>query len=111
MAKRSIRVDYDKDEDLLHLFNEKGNVKFSINIGVVVVDFDFRGYVVGIEFSELSKQFPMLKKIDANKIKGDLSVNYGPNWIQIFYTFSGPNLTQINSSIITPYKRKLVVAQ
>jgi uncharacterized protein YuzE len=112
MAKENIRIDYDKEEDILH-FSKMEKVKFSFDIelpnGDIVVDFGFNGHIVGLEFFDASRYFPFLKKVDLEKIKGKMSVQYGSNWAQVNYEVSAPGEKTISREIISPYNRKLIL--
>ena len=112
MAKKNIKVDYDNEEDLLHLAVAEQKVKFSFDVelpnGDIVIDFGFNGQIVGLEFFEASNNFPFLKKLTKNNIKADLNIQYGRNWAQISYVVAIPGKAPIQNSIISPYNRKLV---
>lgn len=64
MEKEDIKVDYDKEEDMFRLFRIGSKIKFSLDIelprGDIVIDFDFNGKVVGLEFFNASSYFPIL---------------------------------------------------
>lgn len=115
MAKESILVNYDRDEDIISLLREGSNVKFSFDIslpnGDLVIDYGFDGRIIGIEFFNASKYFPSLNQVsDVNKIKGAMSVKYGPNWAQIHYILYLPNVSQpIQSFIAAPYNKQLIL--
>jgi uncharacterized protein YuzE len=67
MAKESVRVDYDKKEDIISLFRNGKKSKFSFDLelpnGDIVVDYGFSGEVVGLEIFNASNYLPLLKKI------------------------------------------------
>ena len=117
MEKENIKVDYDKDEDILSISKAGARVKFSFDIslpnGDIVIDYDFNSLIVGIEFFNASNYSPLLNKIsDFSKLKANLSIQYGPNWAQIKYELSSPELKQpISSFINAPYNKKLILAQ
>ena len=113
MERKNIRVDYDK-EDMLHLSKAGSRVKFSFDVelpqGDIVVDFDFEGHIVGLEFFNASNYFPFLKNIHGNNIKAKMSIQYGSNWAQISYEISVPGKKPISTILISPYNRELVVS-
>lgn len=114
MEKENIRISFDREHDIFSLFRIGSNVKFSFDIelpkGDIVVDFDFNGHIVGLEFFNASQYFPILKQIDVNKLKAKMSIQYGSNWAQIFYELSSPELKQpILNSIISPYNKKIIL--
>ncbi|MBU4069846.1 MAG: DUF2283 domain-containing protein [Nanoarchaeota archaeon] len=113
MEKNNIKIDYDKEEDMLHLSKRESNVKFSFDIdlpnGDIILDFGFNGQIVGLEFFNASNYFPFLKNIKNQKIKGKMSVQYGLNWAQVFYEVHIPGKKPISNSLISPYNRELVM--
>lgn len=110
-------IDYDADEDIFSLFRKGNKVKFSYDIslprGDIVVDYDFRGQVVGIEFFNASSYFPLLKKVSIfTQISGDFKVQYGPQWAQISYEIYFPGEKKpISNFIAAPYSKKLILQQ
>jgi len=114
MAEENIKIDYDKEEDMLHLSRSESNVKFSFDVelpqGDIIVDFGFNGQIVGLEFFNASNYFPFLKNMGDKKIKGRMSVQYGNNWAQIFYEVYLPGQKPISNSLISPYNKKLVLS-
>lgn len=114
MKEENIKVDFDKEEDMLSLFREGKKSKFSFDIelpkGDIVVDFGFQGEIVGLEFFNASNYFPVLKKMKKGKIKAKLSVQYEVNWAQVFYVLHIPEVKQpISNSIVAPYNKKMIV--
>jgi uncharacterized protein YuzE len=114
MEKEDIKISFDKEYDMFSLFRIGSNVKFSLDIelprGEIVIDFDFNGHIVGLEFFNASNYFSVLKKIDIGKLKAKMSIQYGSNWAQIFYELSSPELPQpITNSIISPYNKELIL--
>src|SRR3989344_6032369 len=105
MEKEDIEVNYDSEEDMLSISKAGARVKFSFDIslpnGDIVIDYDFKGLVVGVEFFNAMNYFPMLDKIsDFSKLKANLNVQYGPNWAQIKYELYSPSFKQPISSLI-----------
>ncbi|MBI2631513.1 DUF2283 domain-containing protein [Candidatus Pacearchaeota archaeon] len=116
MAKENIRIDYDKEEDLFSLIREESKVKFSFNVslpqGDIIVDYDFNGQIVGIEFFNASSYFPQLKNVEVKDIKASFSVRYGPNWAQVSYILYLPDVAQpISGFIPTPYNKELILKE
>jgi uncharacterized protein YuzE len=113
MAEKNIKVDYDNEEDIMHISREGNKVKFSFDIelpkGDIVVDFGFDGRIIGLEFFDASGYFPFLKNIKENKIKAKMSVQYGSNWAQINYEIMVPGEKSIIKEIISPYNRELIL--
>jgi uncharacterized protein YuzE len=113
MAEKNIEVDYDNEEDIMHISREGDKVKFSFDIelpnGDIVVDFGFDGRVVGLEFFDASGYFPFLKNIKENKIRAKMSVQYGANWAQINYEIMVPGEKPIVKEIISPYNKELIL--
>lgn len=114
MEKENIKVSYDKEEDMFSLFRIGSNVKFSLDIalpkGDIIVDFDFSGKVVGLEFFNASNYLPVLKEIDIKSISAKMSIQYGHDWAQISYEILSPELKQpISNSIISPYNKELIL--
>ena len=115
MEKENIKISYDKEEDLLSLFSLGSRVKFSFDISVpdgdIVVDYDFDGKIVGLEFFNASRYFPMLNKVkDSKELKAILNVKYGPNWAQINYSVylkdvKNPPIMFLNA----PYNKKMIL--
>ena len=114
MAEKNIKVDYDNEEDIMHISREGDKVKFSFDIelpnGDIIVDFGFDGRVVGLEFFDASGHFPFLRNIKDNKIKAKMSVQYGSNWAQINYEIMVPGEKPIVKEIISPYNRELILS-
>ena len=116
MEKKSILIDYDKEEDIISLFKEgsKSKVSFDLDLpnGNIVVDYDFNGRIVGLEFFNASNYFPLLKKVsDLKNLKASFSVKYSQNWVQINYFIYLPNIDQpISSFINVPYNKELILA-
>jgi uncharacterized protein YuzE len=116
MEKKSILIDYDKEEDMISLFKEgsKSKVSFDLDLpnGNIVVDYDFNGHIVGIEFFNASNYFPMLKNISNFKnLKASLSVQYNKNWVQISYAIFFPDISKpIENIINVPYNKELILA-
>ena len=79
--------------------------------GDIVVDYGFKGEVVGLEIFSASNYFPILKNIkEDKKLNGKLSVQYGRNWAQISFEVSAPNIKNpIVNSIISPYNKKIIL--
>ena len=115
MAKEDIRIDFDRGEDIISLFRNGKKSKFSLDFdlpkGDVVIDYGFNGEIVGLEIFNASVYFPLLKKARASvKLKGNLSVQYGRNWAQIFFEISAPGMKNpIVNSIISPYNKKIIL--
>ena len=115
MEKKSFKVSYDSDEDIISLHSEGAKSKFSFDLelpkGDVVIDYGFDGSVVGLEFFNASDYFPFLKKVkNSAKLNGSFSVQYGRNWAQITFSISAPGISnQINNSIISPYNRNMIL--
>ena len=74
-----------------------------------MVDFGFDGRVIGLEFFDASNYFPFLKMIKNNKIKAEMSVQYGVNWAQIKYEISVPGQKPISKEIISPYNKEMIL--
>lgn len=115
MAKENIKIDFDKENDIISLFRNGKKAKFSLDFdlpnGDVIIDYGFSGEVVGLEIFNASVYFPALKKAKASiKLSGGLSVQYGRNWAQIFFEISSPGMKNpISNSIISPYNKKLIL--
>ena len=115
MAEESIKVNFDKEEDIISLFRIGKKSKFSLDFelpnGDIVVDYGFDGSIVGLEIFNASNYFPVLKKVEVSeKLKGNLIVQYGRNWAQIFFEISSPRLKNpISNSIISPYNKKIIL--
>ena len=113
MAERNIKVSYDKEEDLLHVLRENEKIKFSFDIelpqGDLVVDFGFNGQIIGLEFCDASDYFPFLKKINENKVRAKMSIQYGSNWARIKYEISAPGVKPVVKEIISPYNKRMIL--
>ncbi len=113
MERKNIKVDYDNEEDIMHISKNGAKVKFSFDIelpnGNIVVDFGFNGQIIGLEFFDASNYFPFLKMVEENKIKAKMSVQYSSNWAQINYEISVPGKMPVSQSIISPYNKKLIL--
>ena len=115
MAKENIRIDFDKKEDIISLFEEGKKSKFSFDLelpkGDIVIDYGFNGEIVGLEIFNASDYFPLLKRIKSNaKLKGKLSVQYGRNWAQISFEILAPGIKRpITNSIVSPYNKELIL--
>ncbi len=116
MEKKSFKVSYDSDEDIISLHSEGNKSKFSFDLelprGDVVLDYGYDGFIVGLEFFNASDYFPFLKKIKNNsKLTGRFNVQYGRNWAQINFEVSAPGIpSQINNSIISPYNKGMILS-
>jgi len=112
MAKRNIKVDFDKENDMLHL-SSGGKVKFSFDVelpqGDIIVDFGFNGKVVGLEFFNASSYFPFLRRVKDQKINADMKIQHGRNWAQIHYKVFVPGMKPISNILISPYNKELVL--
>ena len=113
MEKPDIKIDYEKDEDMLHFSRGESKVKFSFDIeldgGDVVIDFDSQGYIIGLEFFNASNYFPFLKTIGNKKLKAKMSVQYSSNWARINYQIMVPGRKPIVNEILSPYNKKLIL--
>ena len=114
MEKQNIKVSHDKEEDIISLFREGSRVKFSFDLalpkGDIVLDYDFNGYIVGLEFFNASSYFPFLKKsLNTSNLKAKMSIQYGSNWAQISYELSLPNMKPVSNLINAPYNKKLIL--
>ena len=115
MEKKSVRVDFDKDNDIISLFIIGKRSKFSFDLelpkGDIVVDYGFNGEIVGLEIFNASEYIPLLKKIKSNaRLRGRLSVQYGQNWAQVSFVLSAPGLKNpISNSINAPYNRQIIL--
>ena len=115
MAEENIRVDFDKENDIISLIRIESKVKFSLDLelpkGDIVVDYGFNGDIVGLEIFNASNYFPELKSVKSDvKLKGKLAVQYGRNWAQISFEISAPGLkSPISNSIISPYNKKIIM--
>jgi uncharacterized protein YuzE len=116
MAKENIRLSYDNEEDIFSLFKEGSKVKFSFDVnlpqGDIVIDYDFQGLIVGLEFFNASSYFPQLKIVDIKNLKAGFSVKYGPTGAQISYLIFLPNISQpIAGFIPAPYNKKMILEE
>ena len=115
MAKEDIRVDFDKNEDIISLFRSGKKSKFSLDLelpkGDIVIDYGFSGEIIGLEIFNASNYFPALKKVkEGAKLRGKLSIQYGRNWAQIFFEIDAPGIkSSISNSIISPYNKKIIL--
>ena len=115
MEKESVRVDYDKEEDIISLFRNGKKAKFSFDLelpnGDIVIDYGFNGEVVGLEIFNASNYFPELKNFkESEKLNGKLSVQYSRNWAQISFAISTSKMKNpITNSIISPYNKKIIL--
>ena len=115
MEKENIKVNLDKNEDIVSLFRSDKKSKFSMDFelpkGDVVVDYGFNGEIVGLEIFNASNYFPALKAVkESAKLKGKLSIQYGRNWAQIFFEIDAPGIKNpISNSIISPYNKKIIL--
>ena len=115
MEKENIKVNLDKNEDIVALFRSDKKSKFSMDFelpkGDVVVDYGFNGEIVGLEIFNASNYFPALKAVkESAKLKGKLSIQYGRNWAQIFFEIDAPGIKNpISNSIISPYNKRIIL--
>src|SRR3989344_2852078 len=115
MEKKSFKVSYNSDEDIISLHSEGAKSKFSFDLelpnGDVVIDYGNDGLIVGLEFFNASNYFPFLNKVkNPAKLSGRFSVQYGRNWAQISFEISAPGMPSvINNSIISPYNRQIIL--
>ncbi len=115
MEKKSFKVNYDSNEDIISLHSEGAKSKFSFDLelpkGDVIIDYGFDGSVIGLEFFNASNYFPFLKKVkNQEKIRGSFNVQYSKNWAQISFEFSAPGLSsQEKTSIISPYNKNMIL--
>ena len=67
MEKESIKIDFDKENDIISLFREGKKSKFSFDFefpkGDVVIDFGFNWEVIGLDIFNASQYIPMLKNL------------------------------------------------
>ena len=115
MEKKDIRVDFEREEDIISLFRSDKKSKFSMDFelpkGDIVVDYGFDGEIVGLEIFNASNYFPALNKVREDmKIRGKLSIQYGRNWAQIFFEIDAPGMKNpISNSLISPYNKKIIL--
>ncbi|MFX0210838.1 MAG: DUF2283 domain-containing protein [Candidatus Hodarchaeota archaeon] len=115
MAKENIRIDFDKEEDIVSLFVEGKKSKFSFDLelpkGDIVVDYGYNGEIVGLEIFNASNYIPFLRKIkNGEKLKGKLAVQYGRNWAQISFEISASGIKNpVTNSLISPYNKELIL--
>lgn len=113
MAQKNVKVNYDKDNDMLSLFVEGSRSKFSVDIslpkGDIIIDFGFNGQIAGLEFFNASDYLPFLKHLKDEKIKANLKVQYGKEWVEIYYEVFAQGVKPISNRIISPYNRELVL--
>ena len=108
MAPKNVFLDYDNEEDLLSISSVNDKVKFSFDIklpvGDFIINYGFNGRIIGVEFSNASVFFPILRQKDLRKAKAGLRVEYGKNWAQIYYNIFVPNNSSqvIQGMIPTP---------
>ncbi len=112
MGKGNIEIDYDEIEDILYISKSSEKSKFSIDIstpqGDIVIDFDHKGLVTGIEMFNASKHFPL---VDNKKIeKVDFNINYGHKWLSIQLLFYIPGINQpLITNIYSPYNKEVII--
>ena len=113
MAKKNVKVKYDRDSDMMSLFIDGAKSKFSADIslpkGDIIIDFGFDGRIVGLEFFNVSNYFPFLKNLRNEKIKANFKVQYGKEWAEIYYEIFAHGVKPISNRIISPYNRELVL--
>lgn len=114
LVKENFEIMYDKEEDIISLVKQGEKSKFSFEIslpkGDIVIDYGFNSQIIGLEMFNASEYIPALKQIlDIKKLEGKMSVQYGPNWAQISFSISSPELKEpILQSINAPYNKNLI---
>ena len=101
MAK--FNIDYDKESDDLFLYSEKKS-KGSIEIGDVVLDFDNKGILVGIEFLN-TIQF--LKNSVTKEVKNLVNKNFLSNLVKCEVQTKQQNNFLFVKIILTGKKTKI----
>ncbi len=115
MAEENIKIDFDKENDIISLFRSENKCKFSMDLelpkGDIVVDYGFNGDIVGLEIFNAINYFPALKGVKSDaKLKGKLSIQYGRNWAQISFEILGAGLkSPLSNSIISPYNKRMIL--
>lgn len=115
MGERNIEIDYDADEDILYIAKSAEKVKFSVDISIpkgdIVIDFDYRGLISGIEIFNASAHFPLAEGKFSEIKQASLNVNYGPRWLLIQLSFHIPGIEQpLTTNIYSPYNKRLILA-
>ena len=65
--KTKIKKDYDKENDILFVFSEKGDYDHSVEFDDFVVDFDKKGKIKAIEIFDFSKLLKKRRKVKWKK--------------------------------------------
>ena len=115
MAKENIKIDFDRENDIISLFRSGKKSKFSLDFdlpkGDVVIDYGFNGEIVGLEIFNASAYLPFLNESKASvKLRGNLNIQYGRNWSQIFFEIAAPGMKNpVSNSLISPYNKKIIL--
>ena len=111
--EKNIENFYDEIEDIFYL-GKKEKVKFSIDLalpsGDIVVDLGFDGLVKGIEIFNASKFFSIVQEELKNIKNAELRMVYSPSYVSLSIKLDAKKEV-INSNIIVPYNKQMVLAE
>ena len=92
-------VDYDREVDVLSLSRNK-KVKDSLELGDVILDFDSKLFVSGVEILNASKNLNVPKSILSNIRKASMMITQRQSSITILIKFLGANTEKEATALI-----------
>jgi len=103
MEKKTF-LDYDEGNDSFFLYKNK-KVKGSIKAGNLIIDIDYNGNIVGLEFldaSEFFKTLKITKEMLKNAIKGSFMSETKGGWLIVRYLIMFPKNIEERHAIMIP---------
>ena len=104
MPEKTI-IDYDKENDDLFIFRERGKIKGSVDIGDFIIDFSPDGKVLGMEIMNASSSLSHLKiskQMLGNIKRATIRTVYKPDAFYILLLFVLENNEEIRTIVPIP---------
>ncbi|MFH1637426.1 MAG: DUF2283 domain-containing protein [Candidatus Woesearchaeota archaeon] len=99
-------VMYDKNSDMLYF--SKAKAYSSIDIDNFILDFDKKGFLIGLELDNASKNLSVNKKLLSSLKDIRLSVTYRPNMLKLLMVLSfssGNKVVNMPIRMNTPHRK------
>ena len=82
MAEVNTKMNYDLEEDILHLSKER-KIKASIDLGDFIIDVDTKGFICVIEILNASLNLGLTENQLKTLKQASMNVSYKPNHVDI----------------------------
>ena len=101
MAK--VEFNYDKNEDILYLFNGAKNVKFSLDFhDIYILDFDEKNHVVGLEIIDASKVLYFKKEALSNLKEVEMTARFKDGIMAVLIILRAEQMKPVQTTIPIP---------